>query len=750
MYADKQLVDKIEKITLDISSALDRMKSIPGMYDNTIKKEIAACRSIPQQIKSEIIKIAVVGAIKSGKSTFINSWLKMDILKRGPGVITSIVTRVKRGDDLCAIVYLKSWDEINYEIEKALLFFPDLHNIANIHNTRLDTNGKWFDLRRKNDRELLKSVKKLLCQTDSVTDAGIRQEAVIINQVLDGFDTIKTMIQPESSTLIFANENFDKYKQFTGNDSLAFFVKDVEINIVNSTLDPLVEIADCQGSDSTNPSHMINIQEYLVSSSLIIYLISSRTGIRKADIKFLNIIRNMGLIDRLFFIVNIDFDEHENIRDLMAVEKRIKQDISYIKDDPIVFTISSLYNLFSSSSSSISTKEKHRFKNWKRCEDLVRYSDNMTQSFYCEIDNKLSHERNNLLVANHMEHLKIIIKNTKKRIDLFLNLLSEDLTKVNTAINSLKKMQKHAGKFDSNIKNSLYIIVEKLKSGINKASDSFFDPINGKVYQNIKSFIKNYNFDYEQYEAKFHQSGFHSAIYHMFHDFRNQFDTFITERINPEILGFIREQEQEIKRKFKELYLSHTTDPFQTSSELKQVPDLKFLISDKETYNDKYAKNFPDLKAIKGIMELVPPKVDFAAKYNARIKLDSMAGFCLHFASEIMNKIFKGKFKSQKGSGLNKAGTRIKKQTLQLMSIYLDQYNRDVKSQYFFKLINAVSRDFHDKLMDRFQMHDIEMEQIKSLVKSNKWEKETQIQILESIKKFTEQIESEIEKTLIY
>ena len=104
MDADKQLIEKIEVITRDLSAAFHRMKSIPGMYDNTIKRELSACESISRHIRSEIVKIAVVGAIKSGKSTFINSWLKQDILKRGAGVVTSIVTRVRKGKSLNAVV----------------------------------------------------------------------------------------------------------------------------------------------------------------------------------------------------------------------------------------------------------------------------------------------------------------------------------------------------------------------------------------------------------------------------------------------------------------------------------------------------------------------------------------------------------------------------------------------------------------------------------------------------------------------
>ncbi len=757
MYAEKQLIDKVEKITVDISAALNRMKSIPGMYDKAVIKDTTACKSIPRQIRSDIIKIAVVGAIKSGKSTFVNSWLKKDILKRGAGVVTSVITKVRKGETLRASVSLKSWDEINREVEKALLFFPDLESIAALHNISLKTNDNRFDLRRKNDRALLKSVKKLLCDANSVTETGIRQEAVMINQVLDGFETIKTMIQPESSTIVFLGDQFHEYKQFTGNDSLAFFVKNVTIDIEDANLAPLIEIADCQGSDSTNPAHMIHIQNYLISSSLIIYVISSRTGIRKADIKFLNIIKNMGLIDRLFFIVNVDFDEHGSIADLISVENRIKQDITYIKDDPTIFTISSLYNLLSSCLDSqlnskdekIESREKNRFDNWKQAPELIRYSDNMTQNFYSAINTKLSMDHELLLVANHVEHLRIILKNAYSKIDMFKNFLSDDLVKVNETTEKLKNMQQHARKFDSKIRNSLNIAVDGLKSDIEKAINDFFNTANSNICLNTVQFIKNYDFDYKQYESIFRQSGFNNTIYHMFHDFRTQFDTFMTEKFNSEVMGFINEQEQHINQCFTDMYSSNTVNPFKTLSGFKTFPDISLPSSGTDAKQSIHTDVFPDLKAVKGITGLTPPKTAFTAKYSARIKLDSMAGFCLHFVSEILNKIFKKKFKSSEYAGLHKAGTRIKKQTLRLVLLHINQYASELKTLYFFKLITALSRDLHDKLMDRFEMYDVEIEQVEQLVKADQWEKKNQMDTLESIKIFLNKIRSEMDSLMI-
>jgi len=42
-------------------------------------------RGDPGQLTEETIRVAVVGPIKSGKSTFLNALLRGDYLKRGAG-----------------------------------------------------------------------------------------------------------------------------------------------------------------------------------------------------------------------------------------------------------------------------------------------------------------------------------------------------------------------------------------------------------------------------------------------------------------------------------------------------------------------------------------------------------------------------------------------------------------------------------------------------------------------------------------
>src|SRR6056297_2929028 len=88
-------------------------RTVPATSDQIFDEWETACRRISTQLEDDLIRVAVVGAIKSGKSTLINSMLADDYLKRGAGVITSMVTRLRRGSQLKARLYFKSWAEVN-------------------------------------------------------------------------------------------------------------------------------------------------------------------------------------------------------------------------------------------------------------------------------------------------------------------------------------------------------------------------------------------------------------------------------------------------------------------------------------------------------------------------------------------------------------------------------------------------------------------------------------------------------------
>jgi GTPase SAR1 family protein len=125
--------------------------------------------------------VAVVGPIKSGKSTFLNSILKGDYLKRGAGVVTSIVTRVRSGDRLSAHLYFKSWDEVNAEMEQALVLFP---------------NNSKFDIRNEAERHQIQQALKSLSSEQLISQDTRNLNNVLLTSYIKGYDRVYDTIQP--------------------------------------------------------------------------------------------------------------------------------------------------------------------------------------------------------------------------------------------------------------------------------------------------------------------------------------------------------------------------------------------------------------------------------------------------------------------------------------------------------------------------------------------------------------------------
>ena len=144
----KSLKTELLGINDALALLLTKIQGQPDIADSRFDEWINACGDIKRQIVEEVVRVAVIGSVKSGKSTLVNSIFKNDYLKRGAGVITSIVTRIRSGNKLKAVLYFKSWEEINSEIEQALVMFPAWEK---------QYEGKRFDIRQISDRSALQT-----------------------------------------------------------------------------------------------------------------------------------------------------------------------------------------------------------------------------------------------------------------------------------------------------------------------------------------------------------------------------------------------------------------------------------------------------------------------------------------------------------------------------------------------------------------------------------------------------------------
>ncbi|MBW2367641.1 MAG: dynamin family protein, partial [Deltaproteobacteria bacterium] len=521
----------------DIKSTFVQAESIPGLSVRAFSVWKTSCETIRRQLSGEIIRVAVVGSIKSGKSTFVNSLIGADHLKRGAGVVTSFVTKLRSGPFLRARLIFKSWDDVNADVAQALVLLPEF---------RFFDEKRTFDIRRVEDRDRLEKSLALLGPDQLVVDGTRNANSLLLGAYLQGFDRVREILSSEDLTLIYGPERFTEHRSFVGNDALSVYLKDIHLGVDSPILDDYVEIADCQGSDSPNPLHLAMIQDYLHLTHLIVYVISSRTGLRQADIKFLSLIKQMGIMDNMLFVVNCDFNEHESRIDLDRLVEKVREELSYIKPDSEVFTLSALLNLFRSEKKLLGQKDSNRLQQWEQDQELKALSDAQTKEFAATFHAKVNQERYALLLENQLERIRVMVAEIARWIDVNREVLKQDADQIKAIVLRLNDHQQRLGQIRSMVNQTLDGALNQIKIALKREVDRLFNDRSEGVLVQVNDFINNFDLNTTAHESHLREVGFTQTLYLIFQEFKQALNMHLAEMVKPKVIRFIRGQEAAI------------------------------------------------------------------------------------------------------------------------------------------------------------------------------------------------------------
>jgi len=708
----------------DISALFSDAESITGMSDRSFADWQKTCSGIYKQMSEKIIRVAVVGPIKSGKSTFINSLFKGDYLKRGAGVVTSIITRVRRGKQLKARLLFKSWNEVNSEIDQALILFPSL-------DWRTEKNR--FDIRRKGERIDLQQALSSLSTEHLFTNHSRNINSVLLTSYIKGYEKVKDMISSDTMTSQYEDNMFTEHWAFVGDGSMAVYLRDIQLEIDSGSIDSNIEIVDCQGSDSPNPLHLAIIQDYLLLTHLIIYVLSSRTGLREADIKFLSIIKKMGIMDNILFVINCDFSEHESIDDLNALIEKVKEELSMIKPDPEIFSISALFNLFKVQNMNLSQKDRLRLAQWEKEKELTDFSDLETERFKSFFYNKLTVGSYSLLLKNHLERLSVILSGMSHWILVNQNILTRDADSTNEVIEKIKHHQKGMNQIKSMIRNTLDGSIQKMKHELKLDIDRYFDVRSGDLLNDIVEFIRSYKVTYQKYEENLKATGFSNTLYLVFQEFRQALDTYMAETVNPEVIRFVREKETRIKE-----YLDSITGPFDAMVQDAIVEYSSMMGNLGIDSSRKSLKRIalPDFDSIKDITGLALPPAVASMRYTAKMKTEAVMRLGFYTVVKFFKKLLKKPIQSkneQEVLALKDGVLRMKRETEKSVVYHFKDYQENIKFQYIYKLIEAASNSLYETLTDRFRAYVADLSNIVELINNKLIDKQQASEILKEM-----------------
>jgi GTPase SAR1 family protein len=737
MDAFNHLKSELLQLDQDLAGLVDHVDSMPELDGQPFEDWRRSLAGIRQQLAEDVIRVAVVGAIKSGKSTFVNALLGDDFLKRGAGVVTSIVTRIRAGKRLRARLFFKSWDEVNADIEQAMVLFPAVE--------RPEEDGG-FDIRREKDRRALQTALATLGAERLIRNDSRDVNSVLLHAYLTGYDQVKDLIGAEPTRHHFEDDRFADHRQFAGNEVLATYLKDIELEIDAPNLAENVEIADCQGSDSPNPIHLSLIQDYLQRTHFIIYVISSRTGLRQADIKFLSIIARMGILDNMLFVVNSDFNEHDSLADLEKLAAKVEAELSLIRPDPEIFTFSALYDLFRIREEHLGEREKVRLGHWKEEPEMAPFSESETDRFFRVFQRKLTAERMSLFMTNNVERMRVIGDGLMRWLQVRQELLSKDSTGAAGIVERIRMHQERMDQIRSMIKSTLDGSVGKLKAELRTELDRFFDPSAGRLLPGAFEFVRGYEPALAEYEKTLDAVGFTQTLYLVFQDFRQALNGYLAETVNPEVVRFVRRVEIRIRE-----YLESVGRPYGAMVAEALADHYRALERFGMEFGDggQGRIRLPDMETIRNRAGISLPPAVAHLRYSARIRTEAVMRLGFYSLLKAMKKVLKKPLQSRREEGIQALRDglhRIKRETERSLRFHFKDYGENVKFQYVFRLTDASAAALYEALLDEFQAYASDMGRTVDLVSRERHLKEKTAEILGRLAQDARRISNRIEE----
>lgn len=715
MPAYETLKRQLTRISDDTAQLIDEAEKITERVDAGFSQWKTTCQIISEQISEEIMRVAVVGAIKSGKSTFVNTLFGGDYLKRGAGVVTSIVTRVRTGSRLRATLYLKNWDEVNQDIDQAAVLLPARKSSGEPHHA---------DIRREKDRQMLERALADLAADQLISNDTRSAGSVLLASYLNGYDRVQQVVQADYGTVVYGSDRFPLHRDFVGDDAMAVYLKDVLLEIDTPGLGGGVEIADCQGSDSPNPLHLAMIQDYLMLAHLTVYVVSSRTGLRQADIRFLSMIRNMGILDTVVFVVNCDLSEHESLDDLSEGLRKIEADLGLICPGPQTFAFSALFLLMTQMEPDLSQRDRDRLAHWRRETAMVDFASAEHRRFDQFLVQKIRRERTSLLLKNHLERLEIVAGGIGSWIDFNRDLLARDAGGARALADRVHNQRGRLDRMKLTVKNTLDGAVNQVKRDLKSAIDRFFDAHADGVVSGVVRFVRNYQVEMHRYDESLMNAGFAQTLYMVFQEFKQAVDAHMAETVNPQVIKFVKAQEKKLMG-----YLDEIAGPYgamidEALAQYANATDAEKGALPRESVPIDFGS---DLESIRKVAGLSLPPAAATMHYSAQIKTEAVMRFGFYKIVNLIKKALRrspDKAHQEQFLALASGVKRMKRETERSVLFHLKDYKENIKFQYMLKLADAAAVALHGQMLERFRHHGADLSRLVDLISEQRLDKE--------------------------
>ena len=502
---------------------------------------------VEAHVREDTCRLAVVGAVKSGKSTMINALVGQDLLRRGAGILTAMITRVQPGPEPRAVLQFKDWSEINAEIQRALGLLP---------NPRLVERTALLDLQQAEDRELLKQVLAEAQGLDLWRNGSLDQNYLLLKSYLEGYDLLKDLL-PAAGALNLSGPELARHRELVTREATAVYLKDVLLTTPFPWPAQGVELGDCQGSDSPTPQHLAQVLAYLVKSDLALYVISSRVGLRQADFQFLSELQRMGLAPHILSLLNLDLGEHTSFEELDRIRERVAQELGPWQPQVRLYAFSALKLLLDrkrSRGEALDQREAAVLQVWATDPASATFSDQEAARFESDLQALLQELRHRRLAGGVLSQVKMVARGLREQLELARDLLQKGLGAIKEMEVRLEARRQPLKGTMASLSQTLEGAGNRLKKEIRRRVDHQLDWHGGPVGAALREFIQKFEPNWDELTAAGAPAAFRPALYQLFQEFAKALAQFVTSEVNISLVEFIRGQEEWLRLELGHLW----------------------------------------------------------------------------------------------------------------------------------------------------------------------------------------------------
>jgi hypothetical protein len=502
---------------------------------------------VQAHVTEDTCRLAVVGAVKSGKSTMINALVGQDLLRRGAGILTAMITRVQPGPEPRAVLRFKVWEEINGEIRRALGFLP---------NQRLLERAGPLDLEQPADRELLTQVLAEAQGLDLWRNGSLDQNYLLLKSYLEGYGLVQDLMSSAGTVNLSAPE-LARHRDLVTREATAVYLKDVLLTIPFPWPAQGVELGDCQGSDSPIPQHLTQVLAYLVKSDLVLYVVSSRVGLRQADFQFLGELQRMGLASHILALLNLDLGEHTSFEEMERLRDRVAKELGPWQTQVRLYAFSALKLLLEQRKNrgeTLDPREAALLQVWATSPESASFSEREAARFETDLQALLQELRSRRLAGGSLSQVRMVARGLREQLELSRDLLQKGMGAIKEMEARLEARRQPLKATMASLSQTLEGAGNRLKKELRRRVDHQLDWHGGPVGNALRGFIQKFEPNWEGLTAAGSPETYRPALYQLFQEFAKALAQFVTSEINITLVEFIRGQEEWLRQELSHLW----------------------------------------------------------------------------------------------------------------------------------------------------------------------------------------------------